>query len=170
MKLPGHTIRGARIVRPRITAVVLLAVAFLLPQYTCSMYFGPSGRVSAVPAEADRSQYRIVQQPGYAWEYLGWTDFGSWLIVAAFFWPVPFVAYRATRRAPRTQWPIWSAEVAAAAGSAYLVLVLSDLGRRAIGAYLALGANAIYAATVLYELLRRTAVAPNTADREARGG
>jgi hypothetical protein len=133
------------------------------------MYVGPNGRVAAIPAGADSAQYRIVRQPAYAWEGLRWTDSASWLIVAAFFWPFPLVAYRVLHRTAAARWPTWCAEGAAAAGSAYLILALSELGHRAVGAYVGLGANAIYGITVLYELLRRSAATRSMADRVARG-
>jgi hypothetical protein len=144
----------------RLAGAVLLATAFLLPQYTCAVYRGPQGNVLPPPAEADRSHYREIQQSHYAWEGIRWNDPASWLVVAVFGWPLPLLIYRYRVRGPLWWWLPLTLELGLVAGSAYLIWFLSDWGERAVGAYLGIAGNGVYTLALLNEVWRRCFSSP----------
>jgi hypothetical protein len=92
----------------------------------------------------------------YAWESLEWDDPDSWLILAAFAWPLPVLVYKRRRPGSREGgWILYFAEAALLAGSVALIALFSQLGTRAVGAYCRLAGNACYALGALHEVYTR---------------
>jgi hypothetical protein len=133
------------IARIKLAAAIFLLASLALPEYTCSKYVGPDGKVvSAVPEGAPPTSYRGIQERHYRLESFDMRDGGSWLALLVFLWPLPVLAYLWRGRAGRLKRLISMAEPLLAIGSAYAVWNFSSLGTRASGAYLALGADAVY--------------------------
>ena len=133
---------------------MLLGVAFFLPQYTCAVPRKSDSR--SLAAEEGNEDLQSVRVSNYAWENLEWDDPDSWLILAAFAWPLPVLVYR--RRglgSGKGGWILYFAEAALLAGSVALIVLFSSVGRRAVGAYFGLAGNACYALGLLYEVYAR---------------
>jgi hypothetical protein len=133
------------IARIKLAAAALLLACLVLPEYTCTKYVGPDGKtVSAVPEGAPAAPYREIRESHYPLESFDVRDGGYWLRLLVFTWPLPVLAYlwRGTRGWLRRL--VWLAEPLLSVLSAYAVLMSSSLGTRAVGAYLAMGANAGY--------------------------
>jgi len=142
--------------RIKMAAAVLLVAAFLLPQYTCSMYHSPEGKiVASIPEGADPTRYAPFPERHYAWEGLSWRDASSWMAVVAFLWPLPMLAYGLRSRSQRvTRVSLWL-EPVLVAGSTYLIWAISSIGQRAAGAYVGLSANGLYAIGCFQDLNAR---------------
>jgi hypothetical protein len=133
------------IARIKLAAAAVLLACLALPEYTCSKYVGPDGQVvSAAPEGAPPTAYREIQERHYPLESFDFRDIGSWLRLLVYTWPLPVLAY--LRRGGRgvLKRLVSMAEPLLSIGSAYAVWASSSLGTRAGGAYVALGANAVY--------------------------
>ncbi len=147
------------IARIKFAAAVVLLACLTLPEYTCTKYVGPDGQtVSAGPLGVPLTPYREVHEKHYPLESWSVRDIGFWLMLLAFAWPWPVLAYwfRSTHGSlKRVVWlkrMVWLAEPLLSIGSGYVVWTASSLGTRAAGAYLALAANAVYLGTWVAEL------------------
>jgi hypothetical protein len=142
----------------RLAGAGLLALAFFLPQFTCSAYRAPDGRVVAQPPPDSTGQrYERVDQAHYVWEDPQPSDVGWWLIVLAFAWPIPMLFLR-RHALERRKWLSSVLEGALLVGSAYVIWDFSGLGRRALGAFVGLAGVVTYAsavATDTFSALRR---------------
>ena len=133
-----------RLDRVRTAAALVLLACLALPTYTCEGrdYVGPRGEVvSQIPDGADSAAYQHTREPHYAIE---WMDRSPGIfILLAFTWPVPFFIYRRRRApAPIPRWVMCLSPVFAVL-SALVILRLATMGRPAIGAYLAMSADAV---------------------------
>ena len=94
-----------------------------------------------VPDGADAAAYPRTREPHYAIEWM--TTSLVVPILLAFTWPVPFFIYRRRRApAPIPRWVMWLSPVFAVF-SGLVILRLATMGRPAVGAYLALTADAV---------------------------
>lgn len=150
----------------RLCGAVLLGIAFFLPQYTCALYRGPHEATRQPPPQADASQYQKEWQSRYAWEGLEGDDLGSWLVVSAFWWPLPLLIYRRRLVKRRRWWLLSTLELGLTAESVYLIWALSEWGRRAVGAYVGLGGDGVYALALVGDLwFRHFGTTPQTDER-----
>lgn len=153
------------IARIKLAAAALLLGCLVLPEYTCTKYVGPDGQeVSAGPEGVPITPYREVREKHYPLESFSVRDIGSWLMLLTFVWPWPVLAFWWRS----TQWRgahaavkrlVWLAEPLLSMGSGYAVWAFSSLGTRAIGAYLALAANAAYLGAWVAELRKNRPLA-----------
>jgi len=147
--------------RLKLSAGLILGVAFLLPQYTCSAYRDPAGKiVPSIPAGANARQYFPFRKPHYAWEFVEFRDPASLIVPAAFLWPIPLLVFSATIRSQPARWLLWLLEPFCLAGSVYVIGMVSDVAwvsgaHRAGGAYVAFAGAGIYGAAWLKELWSR---------------
>jgi hypothetical protein len=138
--------------RVKTVAAALLAIALLLPQYTCRVYRSPEGKVvSSIPDGADPSAYRAFRERHYAWEDAAWRQPTTWLYPALFMWPVPVLILGRRLGRTRARRVHWIVETTLVATSIYFIWALSDLGQRAVGAYLGIAANGLYAVACVVE-------------------
>jgi hypothetical protein len=91
----------------------------------------------------------VIQEKHYPLESFSVREIDSWLKLLVFAWPWPVLAYwlrSAQWRGEHSalQRLVWLAEPLLSMGSGYVVWESSSLGTRAVGAYLALAANAVY--------------------------
>ena len=128
----------------KLIAACVLAASLALPQYTCEVR-SPQGNE---PAEGAR----VRTERHYALENFQPGEPADWLILAAFVWPLLVVLLR-SRGQRLLRW----LEPLLLAGSGWLIYGRSGVGRRAIGAYLAFTALALYGVAWLLELRRRSA-------------
>ena len=130
--------------RIRTAAALLLLACLALPTYTCDGhgYVGPRGEtMDHVPDAADAAAYPRTREAHYAVEWM--TTSLAVPILLAFTWPVPFFIYRRRRApAPIPRWVMWLSPVFAVF-SGLVILRLATMGRPAVGAYLALTADAV---------------------------
>ena len=156
MRLPeasSSTTRNAKLV-----AAALLAVSFLLPQYTCAMYRGPDGKtVQAVPQGTNAKQYMPFRERHYAWEDAHWNDASSWIAPTVFLCPLLLLPWGLRGKRGRIGRLCWWLEPFFVGGSLYVVWTFSSLGDRAIGAYLGLGADGLYGLAWLLDARMRWA-------------
>jgi hypothetical protein len=144
--------------RIKLSAAVVLLACLALPEYTCSKYVGPDGRVvSAVPEGVPATSYKEIPEKHYPLESFSVREIGSWLTLLTFAWPWPVLAYwfRSTQwrgRHGALKRLVWLAEPLLLMGSGYVIWAASSLGTRAIGAFLALAANAAYLGAWVVEL------------------
>ena len=140
--------------RLRFLAAALLAFSLALPSYTCDGYQAPSGeKVESIPDGADAGEYTAVQIPHYVLEKPDLDDFDFWIAIFAFTWPLPWLALRARYPDARiTRWLRWS-EPPLAVGSAWFIYMVGNIGRPAVGTYVALTANAALVAIWIRELV-----------------
>ena len=132
----------------KVGAAALLLVSLCLPQSSCTRneWVGPDGKtVSAVPSGAPPAAYRQVPVTDYSYALGSFDagDFGSWLMLVTFTWPVPLLAYQWRGRRKGALRAIRFLELPLIAGSAYIIFFPS-LGRREIGGYLAMVAVGLY--------------------------
>lgn len=150
--------------RLKSVAAVLLLVAFVLPQYTCTDWVDRDGKgVGAVQPTGDSaSMYHKVETHHYAYESFVASDWTSYVIVLTFTWPAVMllVGRGVRRRGARIALTI--VEILLAIGSGYLIYIFSDNGARASGAYLGLGANILYLFGLLPWRSRTTDPAPSS--------
>jgi hypothetical protein len=133
------------IARVKLAAAAVLLACLVLPEYTCSKYVGPDGKVvSATPEGAPPASYRQIQERHYPLESFDLREAGSWLNLLAFTWPLPVLAYLRRGRSGVFRRVVSLAEPLLSIGSGYAVWASSSLGTRAAGAYLAMAANAVY--------------------------
>ena len=140
----------------KLFATTLLVASFFLPQYTCS--------APPPPPEADISAQAPGEYTHYAWEGFTSADLNQWLVVAAFFWAIPFLAFTPSRTRRWRSFLAWFCQLLLAFASAYLIWAASWLGRREIGAHLGIAANALFAAALCWEA-RRVLSAPAAAEQ-----
>ncbi len=139
--------------RIKLAAAAVLLACLVLPEYTCSKYVGPDGKVvAATPEGAPLASYREIQERHYPLESFDARDFGSWLKLLVFTWPLPVLAYLWRGKHGSFKHVVSWAEPLLSVGSAYAVWASSSLGTRAAGAYLALAANFVYLCAWLTEL------------------
>jgi hypothetical protein len=129
----------------KLAAAVVLLGCLALPEYTCSKYMGPDGKVvSGVPEGASAASYREIQERHYPLESFSVRDGGSWVMILVFAWPWPVLAYQMRGTPTALKRLVWMAEPLLSMGSGYVVWASSSLGTRAAGAYLAMAANGVY--------------------------
>ena len=138
----------------RTAAALLLLACLALPAYTCDGhgYIGPRGEtVDLIPDGADPAAYQRPRISSYPLESGTSEPVRNSLVVLAYSWPVLFFAYR-RRRAPAAipRWSMWLSPVFAVL-SGFFILSNALLGRPAIGAYLALTADAVLLADGIAE-------------------
>lgn len=130
--------------RVRTGAALVLLASLTLPTFTCEGmdYVGPRGEiVNRIPDGADSAAYQHTREPVYAVAWMA-RPVGL-LILLAFTWPVPFFIYRRRRApAPIPRWVMCLSPVFAVL-SALVILRMAMMGRPAIGAYLAMSADAV---------------------------
>jgi len=154
--------RSAITWNPKLAAGTLLAVSFLLPQYTCDRYRGPDGKtVQQIPEGADSNQYAPFRERHYAWEDVRWSDVSSWVAPAAFLWPLPVLVWGHRANSQRVRRLCLWLEPLLVGGSLYIISALSSFGERAVGAYVGLGANGLYGFLWLRDLRTHWAERPN---------
>jgi hypothetical protein len=142
--------------RIKLGAGVLLVACLALPQYTCSKYVGPDGKiVTFVPTGASKGAYREVLERHYPLESFEVREIDSWLILLTFVWPLPVLAYRWRGKPAVLKRAVWVAEPILAIGSTFWVWELSSVGTRAAGTYLALAANSVYLCAWVVDLGHR---------------
>jgi hypothetical protein len=138
--------------RVKIFAAALLSIALLLPQYTCRMYRALEGKVvSSIPDGADSSAYKAFRERHYAWEDAAWRQPSTWLPPALFLWPVPVLVFWGRLRGSWARRSRWIVETTLLAASIYFIWAQSDVGQRAVGAYLGIAANGLYAVACMIE-------------------
>ena len=127
-------------------AALLLLGSLALPQSTCAGYRAPDGKfVTTIPRDAAPGTYQPMVQRDYAFDDFRPTEFGSWLNIAAFVWPVALLAIATRSRSARLRLYVSVLEPVFALGSAYLIWFSASLfATPAVGAYLAVSALAIY--------------------------
>jgi hypothetical protein len=136
--------------RIKLAAAIVLLACLALPEYTCSKYVGPDGQtLSAGPEGVPTTPYREVREKHYPLESFSVREVGSWIALLTFVWPWPVLAYgwrRAEWRAAHAGLTrvVWVAEPLLAIGSGWVVWEASSVGTRAVGAYLAMAADAVY--------------------------
>jgi len=132
--------------RIKLAAAVLLLACLALPEYTCSRYVGPDGQaVSAGPNGVPTVPYREVREKHYPLETFNVQEIGWWIALLSFTWPWPVLVYwwRSRAHAGLAR-AVWVAEPLLAIGSGWVVWEASSVGTRAVGAYLAMVADATY--------------------------
>ncbi len=137
-------------------AALLLVASLALPQSTCSGYRGPDGKfVAELPRDSTRSTYQPALERQYALDDFHITDPRSWITLAPFVWPVAAVAILARARGKRLRTSVTIAEPILAVSSAYIIWELATiLVTPAAGAYLALGALAVYFTACMVDVWR----------------
>jgi len=137
-------------------AALLLLGSLALPQSTCAGYRAPDGKfVATIPRDAAPGTYQPMVQRDYAFDEFRVTEFGSWLRIAEFVWPLAFLAITTRSRSARLRAYFSVLEPVFALGSAYLIWFAASLfATPAAGAYLAVSALAIYFITSALELWR----------------
>jgi len=145
--------------RIKLVAAIVLLVCLALPEYTCSRYVGPDGQtVSAGPDGVPATPYREVRENHYPLETFNVREIGWWIALLSFTWPWPVLIYRwRTRTRAGAARAVWVAEVLLAIGSGWVVWEASSVGTRAVGAYLAMAADAVYLCACIAELRKRRA-------------
>ncbi len=121
-------------------AFLLLVIAFVLPLSRCSTE-GESG------AEPGGYEYY------WAWSHFKADSVDSWLIILAFFWPVPFIYHASIPRARESRIWMLAAEVLLCVGSAYMIWADTFLNKLWVGGWLAYGALCIYLGFTILELI-----------------
>jgi hypothetical protein len=138
-------------------AALLLVASIALPQSTCSGYRGPDGKFVAggLPRDSTRSAYQPAVERDYVLDDVHVGDPRSWLKLAIYLWPLTAVAVLARTRSRRLRLFISVAEPILAVCSAYVIwFVATFFVEPAAGAYLAIGALAIYFAVCLVDVWR----------------
>jgi hypothetical protein len=131
--------------RLKLAAAALLLISSTLPLYTCTRYHGPDGSVANhIPRGADSSAYHPFVERHYALTEFPVRDGGFWVTLLGFFWPAPVALGSARLNRPRVRGVVTVLELVLILGSLWWVAVVSDLGTRASGAYVAMGAFVVY--------------------------
>ena len=144
------------ILRIKGAAALLLVGSLALPQSTCSGYRGPDGKfVPELPRDSTRSAYQPAVERHYALDDVRLDDPGTWFNIALFFWPLAAVASMARARSGRLRTFLAVVEPILAVCSAYVIWSIATLfATPAAGAYVAIGALAVYFAACAVEVWR----------------
>jgi hypothetical protein len=137
-------------------AALLLVASIALPQSTCSGYRGPDGKfVAELPRDSTRAAFQPAVERDYVLDDVHLGDPGSWLKLAIYLWPLAAVAVLARARSRRLRLFISIVEPILAVCSAYVIwLVATFFAEPAAGAYVAIGALAIYFAVCVVDVWR----------------
>ena len=150
--------------RLKALAAVLLLGSVALPQSTCAGYRAPDGKfVVQVPRSAPRGAYEPMVERHYAFTDFQPTDPGSWLKIGAFLWPLPLLVVAARTRSARLHAYISVAEPVLALGAGFVTWYSASIfATPAVGAYVAVGALAVYFVASAFDLWRgwRSPAAP----------
>jgi hypothetical protein len=113
----------------------LLAIAFFLPLSRCEeISLTPSAEDEVVQETPETEK---VYDYYYAYENIGFEDQGSLLIPAVFFWPLAFLAYAKRGRRARVKTVLNFLEPLLAAGTGYMIVLMTMFNEFYIGAYVA---------------------------------
>ncbi len=126
---------------------IMLSASLALPLSTttsCSAYVAPDGRtVAAIPLGADSNAYDRPVSRHYAWSDLSPREPGNVLLLLAFLWPLPGLAYARVGKPARVKALAWWSEPLLAAGAAWLIWTVATLfADPAAGAYSGTALNA----------------------------
>ncbi len=132
----------------KLLGALLLLVSLAFPMSTCSHYEDAQGkRIEVAQGDAPPEGARQVTSRTYAFESFHPSDPGDWVRAFAFLWPVLALVILQQRKRGRVALGVRILEPALIGLSLYVVDFVSTFfaDRRAIGAYLAFLALAIYA-------------------------
>ncbi|HEY4361605.1 MAG TPA: hypothetical protein VGN17_11570 [Bryobacteraceae bacterium] len=143
--------------RVKLIAAIVLLICLALPEYTCSRYIGPDGQtLSAGPEGVPTTPYREVRENHYPLESFNLREIGWWIALLSFTWPWPVLIYWWRNGAlGGLARAVWVAEPLLAIGSGWAVWEASSVGHRAVGAWLALAADAVYLGAWIAGLRKR---------------
>jgi len=145
-----------RLTRVKGLAALLLLGALALPQSTCAGYRAPDGSfVAEIPRGAALGTYQPTIERNYAFDDVRLAKPGTWLEIAGFLWPCPLLVIATRSRSRRVRAFFSVLELVLALGSSYLIWKLASvIVTPASGAYLAVGALAVYFVASAVELWR----------------
>ena len=140
--------------RLKLIAAVLLLGSVALPQSTCAGYRAPDGRfVIEVPRNAAPGSYQPTVERHYAFDDVHLDDPASWLWPLVFLWPLPLLGLAARKHGPRVLRVLMVLEPLLVLASGFLIWTRASLfDTPAAGAYVALGALALYLGAYVVDL------------------
>lgn len=129
-------------------------IALALPVSRCTTYYGPDGKIiMSHQVNESSGPAKVVVTDHYPLEHFTPGDVGSWMILLAYVWPVPFLVYhRYGARAKVRKW-LLTFELLLPPAAGYFINLLIIFGKPALGAYVAWTALAAYFAASAIELL-----------------
>ena len=153
------------VLRIKGAAALLLVASIALPQSTCVGYRGPDGKfVAELPGDSTRATYQPAVERAYVLDDVHVGDPRSWVKLAIYLWPLAAVAVLARTRSRRLRMFITIVEPILAVCSAYMIwFVATFFVEPAAGAYVAIGAFAIYFAVWVVEIWRAVRNRPSAA-------
>ncbi len=143
--------------RLKLVAAVLLLASLALPMASCSRYEDAEGnRVRVAEGDEPPAGVRRVVEHTYALEDFDPLELESWLVLAAFGWPLAALAVRWRRPTGFATGAVRLLELPLVAGSFALIDFLATFltERREIGAWVAFTALALYAAAAVWDDVR----------------
>jgi len=140
--------------RLKLIAAALLLGSVALPQSTCAGYRGPDGQlVTTVPRNATPGSYQPTVARHYAFDDVHLDDPASWLWPFLFLWPLPLLELAALKRTARVLRVLMVLEPLLMLASGFMIWTRASLfDTPAAGAYVALGALALYLSAHLVDL------------------
>ena len=122
-------------------ASALLLISFFLPMSSCS-YTVPINEDASVPGVETRTTIM------YAREYLEFDEYGAWLNLLAFTWPVLLLPLQWQFRGRKYAWLLTGGGIPLSILSCAAVYTWADIGKPLVGAYV--GGGAAIALFILY--------------------
>lgn len=137
----------------KLSGALLLLFGLILPLSSCTHYEDEKGNhTSELAYQAAPDDIHRVVNYQYALDDFDAAEPLAWLIPLAFSWPLFVVGALMWLRPGPLATALRIAEPFLLAGSTYIVLLLGSMGERLeIGAYVALGALALYTIATLWE-------------------
>lgn len=143
--------------RLKLVAALLLLASLALPLASCSRYEDAEGnRVRVAEGEEPPAGVHRVVERTYALEGFDPLELESWLVLAAFTWPLAALAARRLLPSGFVAGTVRLLELPLVAGSFFLIEFLATFltERREIGAWVAFAALALYAAAAVWDDVR----------------
>ena len=131
------------------TALVLISLA--LPLSRCQRKT-VTVRTESVPTEVISAP--ISYDYTYAHDWFRLTEWGGWLTVFTFSWPIVILLARWRSQRLRQSEVLRWAEVALCLGGGYMIWVLSSFGERLVGAYVGLSGMGLYLIATSRDLIQ----------------
>jgi len=144
--------RSDLIIRTKYACAALLLLCFFLPMSKCTHYTHPTSKSSGIPPAQDSTA--VVKEVIYTYPL---SDFDvrqpwSWLCLLALIWPLPVLVCQRVGKRRFVLATVAVMEPILCGPSFYYIYLLSGLGQRLIGGYIALIAYAAYFAASVFGL------------------
>lgn len=136
----------------KFVSAIIIACCFFLPLSKCQKQHPV--KVTEIQVEVAETQETPAVEYIYPYKSFELVDLESYFLLAAFFWPVPFLLFKPSSKKRKVRLFLEVTQGICCLLSAYLITLMALVGTPVVGAYLAWVALCFYFAFVVIGIVK----------------